>query len=113
MFRGFNIKYHYIEVVIEHRDMEILIISIIPQLRQEKKRKFACTQSFELSDLFDDTRILPQKKDDLRLYLLNHGISCANDLQYCESHDLYYIAKCLKVIPRRVFCSSHEIVFQA
>jgi hypothetical protein len=80
---------------------------------QEKKSLFQPTEVFDWNGLMDENRILPDCKTSLHTYLKANGITCAGDLHYCDSSDLHEIAKCLKTIPRRSFCDSHGILFEA
>jgi len=63
--------------------------------------------------LTDEKRILDGFKVPLQKYLVEHGITSADDLEYCKSDDLHFIAKCLKDIPRRAFCDRHRIRFES
>jgi hypothetical protein len=61
----------------------------------------------------DEKRILNGFKAPLKAYLMEHGITCADDLQYCKSDELYFMAKCLKDVPRRAFCIKHGTCFES
>ena len=90
----------------EHHSLKIWTISILHKLRPEKK-------SFDWHSLTDEKRILDGFKVPLQKYLVEHGITSADDLEYCKSDDLHFIAKCLKDIPRRAFCDRHRIRFES
>jgi hypothetical protein len=78
----------------------------------ERKSSSPSTGAFDWNSLTNENRVLPECKVFLNSYLSDHGITCVDDLHYCESSNLQEIAKCLKAIPRRAFCDRHGILFE-